>query len=386
MDPATRNDVLHDFLLAQEDFSKGVAPETANSIKLYWSYWLKFCSSLSIDPLQPRSKDPVILLQVFARRYRTGALPHQRKAVRKDSVDNALRAIGQTCVRLGTKDPRLNEFGVIDFRLTRQLNAYQREDPPPDRVKPIPFQVILYLATTAFAVAAAAEGTKGIADMIILAFFFLLRPGEYTSSASKKDSAPFRLMDVCLRRGHTYIDVVNCAIAELDTADFCSLTFSTQKNGVKNEKIGHVRSGHHLCCPVAAIIRRVKHLRAFNASPDTPLSQYFSTASNCWCKVQSKDITASLRQAVIVLNPTALGFETKDIEARSLRSGGAMALLCGNVDTDKIRLLGRWKSDAMLRYLHVQALPLTYRFSERMIAHGNFTLYPGVAVPQAVLG
>ena len=96
---------------------------------------------------------------------------------------------------------------------------------------------------------------------------------------------------------------------------------------------------------------------------------------------------ACLQQAVIVLNPTALGFESKDIEARSLRSGGAMALLCGNVDTtDKISLLGRWKSDAMLRYLHVKALPLSYRFSERMIAHGNFTLYPGVAVPQAVVG
>jgi hypothetical protein len=89
---------------------------------------------------------------------------------------------------------------------------------------------------------------------------------------------------------------------------------------------------------------------------------------------------------VIVLNRTVLGFATKDIEARSLRSGGAMALLCGNVDTDKIYLLDRWKSDAMLRYLHVQTLPLSYRFSERMIAHGNFTLYPGVAVPQAVVG
>jgi hypothetical protein len=341
LDPTTRNDVLHDFLLAQEDFSKGVAPSTANSIRLYWSYWEKFCGELSVNPLQPRSKDPVLLLQIFARRYRTGALPHQRKAVRKDAVDSALRAIGQTCVSLGTQDPRLNHFGKIDFRLLRQLNAYQREDPPPDRVKPIPFQVILYLATTAFAVGAAAEGTKAIADMVILAFFFLLRPGEYTFSSSKKDSAPFRLQDVCLRRGNVYLDIMNCALAELDTADFCSLTFSNQKNGVKNEKIGHVRSGHHLCCPVAAIIRRVKHLRANNAPPDTPLSKYFATTSNRWFKVTSKDITANLRQAVIVLNPTALGFETKDIEARSLRSGGAMALLCGNVDTDKIRLLGR---------------------------------------------
>jgi hypothetical protein len=37
---------------------------------------------------------------------------------------------------------------------------------------------------------------------------------------------------------------MNCDLADLDTSDFCSLTFSNQKNGVKNEKIGHVRSGH----------------------------------------------------------------------------------------------------------------------------------------------
>jgi len=131
-------------------------------------------------------------------------------------------------------------------------------------------------------------------------------------------------MDVCLSRGNTYIDIMNCAFVELDTANFCSLTFSTQNNGVKNEKIGYVRSGHHLCCPVATIIRCVKHLRACNVPPETPLSVYFSTTSNRWFKIQSKDITASLRQAVTVLNPAALGFETKDIEARSLRSGGAI--------------------------------------------------------------
>jgi len=288
---------------------------------------------------------------------------------------------------VGARDPRINpDDGKLHFALRRQYAAYQREDPPPDRVKPIPFQVVLYLTTTAFAVLAAAEGTKAIADMILLAFFFLLRPGEYTSSNRQTDSSPFRLMDVCLRSGHTYMDVLRCDFATLDTADFASLTFTNQKNGVKGEKIGHVRSGHHLACPVLAIIRRVKHLRLHNASPTTPLSSYFSTGTNKWCKVLSQDITANLRQAVTVLTPTALGFELKDIEARSLRSGGAMALLISNVDTDKIRLLGRWKSDAMLRYLHVQALPLSYRFAERMIANGSFTLHPGTHVPQEVVG
>jgi len=62
------------------------------------------------------------------------------------------------------------------------------------------------------------------------------------------------------------------------------------------------------------------------------------------------------------------------------RSGNAafcaMALLCGNVDTDRIRLLGRWRSDKMLRYLHVQAFPVVANIASTMLQHGNFTLIP----------
>jgi hypothetical protein len=53
-----------------------------------------------------------------------------------------------------------------------------------------------------------------------------------------------------------------------------------------------------------------------------------------------------------------------------------MALLCANVDTDRIRLLGRWRSDEMLRYLHVQAEPLMRNFSSLMLTGGHFTLIP----------
>ena len=61
-----------------------------------------------------------------------------------------------------------------------------------------------------------------------------------------------------------------------------------------------------------------------------------------------------------------------------------MALLCGKVDADTIRLDGRWKSDAMFRYLHAQALPLIRDLATTMLTHGNFTLIPGSDVPPHV--
>jgi hypothetical protein len=53
-----------------------------------------------------------------------------------------------------------------------------------------------------------------------------------------------------------------------------------------------------------------------------------------------------------------------------------MALLCADVDSDRIRLLGRWKSDEMLRSLHVQALPVIAPLSTLMVQHGYFSFIP----------
>ncbi len=65
-----------------------------------------------------------------------------------------------------------------------------------------------------------------------------------------------------------------------------------------------------------------------------------------------------------------------DISIRSLHSSGAMALLHAEVDVDRIRLLGRWRSDEMLRYLHIQAYPLVAPLASLMVRHGHFTLIP----------
>jgi hypothetical protein len=51
-----------------------------------------------------------------------------------------------------------------------------------------------------------------------------------------------------------------------------------------------------------------------------------------------------------------------------------MDLLCAHVDSDLIKLLGRWQSDTMMRYLHVQARPVMRNFAARMLHGGNYDL------------
>jgi len=58
-----------------------------------------------------------------------------------------------------------------------------------------------------------------------------------------------------------------------------------------------------------------------------------------------------------------------------------MAMLCAKIDPAIIRLVGRWKSDAMFRYLHAQAAPLVEPHAKQMRLHGNFTLLAGADLP-----
>jgi len=283
--------------------------------------------------------------------------------------------VGQTFLHVGAEDPRLNSAHVIDFRISRTIKAWKKTDPPPDRVKPVPIQVIRRIASTSYSTFSSPL-CKAIADMIILAFFFLLRPGEYTDNDGDTDKHPFLLEDVQLFIGDTRLNLLTDSDARLKQARFASLTFTDQKNGVRGEVIGLACSGDPVLCPVKAIIRRVLYLRQNGATPKTPLAHVYNSKG----LVTAAAITNCIRSAVTDLGPT-LGFLPNEVSARCLRAAGATALLLAQVDTDIIRLIGRWRSDEMLRYLHVQAYPLMRNYSQQMLSAGTYTLIPNHLAP-----
>ena len=86
-------------------------------------------------------------------------------------------------------------------------------------------------------------------------------------------------------------------------------------------------------------------------------------------------IVNTLKTAVGFCGPN-LGFESKDASTRSLRVSGSMDLLCLVVDSTIIHLVGCWRSNEILRYLHIQAEPLMRNFSRLMFSHGNNYFMP----------
>jgi predicted ATP-binding protein involved in virulence len=186
-----------------------------------------------------------------------------------------------------------------------------------------------------------------IADMICISVFFLLRPGESTDTTA--NDTPFRLEDVGVYICDRKLDNAFASDIELDSATSVSYTFTTQKNGTCDKKLVQGRSGYALCCPVRATIRRVRHHRLQKSGQHVPIASYYATSRRT--AVKPKDVTHTLRTAMR-LNFHRTGINASDISARSLRASGVMAMFHGDIDMNSIRLMGRWNSDAMMRYLH----------------------------------
>jgi hypothetical protein len=89
--------------------------------------------------------------------------------------------------------------------------------------------------------------------MLLLGFFFLLRPGEYAYT-DNPDAAPFRLCDIHLLIHNRRIHPLSSTITELRQVNYVALEFTTQKNGVRGELVGLGRTGHPIHCPVHALI------------------------------------------------------------------------------------------------------------------------------------
>ena len=293
-------------------------------------------------------------------------------------MEDYLRTVGEeialddeTCL-----DPRYTNTGRLHPSIDRLQRSYRKDDPPPTRVKPIPLPLVRH-AIQAYHQANAFM--QALLDLTVIAFFFLLRPGE--QCYDKQNNHPFRLQDVSFQSPNATSNAATITDEELALATTVHLEFTDQKNGNKGEVITHGDTHEELVTPLKALRRRVQHLRKHNAPPDTPLhTVYLSNGDTAY--VRSCDITATLRLSCKAVGK-GLGINGKEISARALRAGGAMALLRANVDPVLIRMQGRWKSWTMIRYLHRTAAD-TSDFASRMLEGGTYVISTHATLPDDV--
>jgi hypothetical protein len=113
-----------------------------------------------------------------------------------------------------------------------------------------------------------------------------------------------------------------------------------------------------------------------------PLCAYYNSRHQL-SYIKSTFITNGLRHAARNLEQFT-GIDRFLLSAHSLRPGGATAHLCAGIDSNVIKLLGQWKSDAMfLRYLRIQVHIHQDNISQRMLDHGSYTFAPGKYIEAA---
>ena len=152
----------------------------------------------------------------------------------------------------------------------------------------------------------------------------------------------------------------------LHLADTVSSTFEWQKKDERNDTITQRRTNHHFLCPVkqaAAIIKRIRSYPGSN--DDTPLSAVWR--HDRIEHISSEEMVQSLRAAVIAIGEDILGVSADDIGTHSIRSGAAMAMYLGECPVFTIMLIGRWSSQAFLRYIRKQVEQFSQDISSKMI-------------------
>jgi hypothetical protein len=92
--------------------------------------------------------------------------------------------------------------------------------------------------------------------------------------------------------------------------------------------------------------------------------------------ISSTTILGKIRAAVKALGKDNLGFTENEVGTHSNRSGGAMGMYLSGTPVYTIMLMGRWSSDAFMRYIRKQVLDMSHGISTKMITYEEFYTIP----------
>ncbi|GFH62127.1 hypothetical protein CTEN210_18603 [Chaetoceros tenuissimus] len=176
---AKRVNIAHDCLSAWRAMGDGVTAQNTKDRQKYWQHWSEYCRQVKIDPMFRETSERFVLLAVtsFAARVWAGYYGN-RSVVKVQSVTKALAAISKTIKLAGGKSPIYADHGVYTTPIQRMIEGFRRQDPSAVAQLAVPVEV----AHTAVEAGLLSSETKEqtIGDLICIAFYYLLRVGEYT--------------------------------------------------------------------------------------------------------------------------------------------------------------------------------------------------------------
>lgn len=364
-----------DIRAARKAIADGVVVATQEKRRKYWLYWKQYTKPLNVDPyLQYKclSRYHIDIITGFLSRVRSGHYGNQSQ-IKVQNVQDAIRGIAQTIQLAGLESPLHQDAKHYILPIERLVASYRKADPPPQQKLAVPVSVPEY----AYKLGKESSNPKmkAAGELTMIAFFYLLRVGEYTPprhnkhGKKKNRTEAFRVKDVTFWK-NTQILPRRSPLKVLLTATSASLTITNQKNGHKGQTIHQYSTGHDIC-PVRALAERVNHIYSHGGNNNALLCEYYDSRNNKQ-NITSNIINTTIRVAVTNLGLDKMGITTDLVSTHSLRAGGATAMSLNGENDTMIQKMGRWTSNTFLTYIQTQIGALTKGISRRMTRHINY--------------
>jgi len=332
----------------------GVTRNTSAKADTYWRYWVEFLHAIELqdDPFLTEF-EPMFRLRTiaaFANTVRECTYSRSTKGYDRlvaNTCRAAVDAVAKAFTAHNLPDPTAGPNGKLAFLLQRQLRGYKNNDPGTKHQKCLPLEVIQTMVQ---------RDTSSIVlivfhQLMLLGFFYAMRSCENFKVSGERRTHPLRKRNLTFIKNHRIIPHDSPL---LEHADALAITFEYQKRDERDETITQQKTDHHLLCPVKIGAKIVRRMQAQGASDDTFLYEYIRDSDGKKGHLTGPQALTLLRDFIWTIDYESLGIHPNDIGLHSLRSSAAMAMYLNGVPVYTIMLLGRWSSDAFLRYIRKQ--------------------------------
>jgi hypothetical protein len=215
----------------------------------YWKAWTAHCALYNPQSATGAAHPDTNRLLTFAVAVQEGQYGNGAP-VTVQSVERALRHVAQRLVLDGHPDPRKASptQQSLNLPISRLLKSYRDNNPPPEPKLALPISAISAISEHY----QWSPHLDAVADMVTIAFYDLLRVGEYTSPASPQEewTIPLRMCNVKLWKQGIVLSH-SSSLTTLLTADSATICIAHTKNGTKGAVVHHEAFGGPICLVAA---------------------------------------------------------------------------------------------------------------------------------------
>jgi hypothetical protein len=194
---------------------------------------------------------------------------------------------------------------------------------------------------------------------------------EYLKVSGSRRTQPIRQCDIVFRDHKGKI--IDHSSTKLHKAKSVSITYRFQKKDLRDDTITQSRSGHPIFCLVQACAALVRQMIADGNKPTDPIYK-FRKDNGVMEDLHSKTALLMLRNFMKECGDE-FNIKAEEVGLHSMRSASAMAMYLNGIPVYTIMLLGRWSSDAFLRYIRKQVTEFSRNVSRKMIQRPIFYLH-----------